>query len=247
MTHENRTNGSAKVLFLLCWLVYFASYLGRLNYTSVMPEMIGAGLLTKPQAGMLGTAYLIFYAAGQIVSGMLGDRFSPIKLIALGTLCSAAANALFGLCSTFPLMVLLRCAIGFFSSMLWPPILRLFADRMNAQDRVNYSIHMTSAVAAGTLGAYLLAALMLALGGWRAAFHGAAALMAALGLLWLHHFRGDSGAAPAKSTNQPIGNQPEAALPFGRMLLIPGILACLYPVIAHGLFYRCWDFRQVRL
>ena len=27
-------------LFWLCWLVYFASYIGRLNYSSAMPAMI---------------------------------------------------------------------------------------------------------------------------------------------------------------------------------------------------------------
>ena len=227
-----REKDKAKALFILCWVVYFASYLGRLNYTSVMPEMIAVGLLTKPQAGMLGTAYLVFYAVGQVVSGVLGDRVSPVRMIALGTLSSALTNMLFGLCGTYPAMLALRCAVGFSSSMLWPPVLRLFAERMNEEDRVRYSIHMSSAVAGGTLGAYLLAAAMLRLFGWRTAFFASAGVLAVVGIVWIRYFRGDENSPLAPVVQD--GEVAQQQLSFWRMLLIPGILVALFPTIAHG-------------
>ena len=34
----------ASYLLAICWIVYFCSYLGRLNYSSVMSELIGTVL-----------------------------------------------------------------------------------------------------------------------------------------------------------------------------------------------------------
>lgn len=116
--------------------------------------------------------------------------------------------------------------------MLWPPILRLFSQRMGSEERVRYSIHMTSAVAGGTLGAYLLSAAMLQLFGWRASFHAAAAILFALAGAWLLFFRGESSMEP--KNDRPVQTAPESTLPFLRLLIIPGVLLCLIPAALHG-------------
>ena len=38
-----------KRLFLLCWTAYFATYICRLNFSAVMPELNTLGLFTKAQ------------------------------------------------------------------------------------------------------------------------------------------------------------------------------------------------------
>lgn len=47
------------LLFWMCWLVYFASYIGRLNYSSAMPAMIGGSVITASQAGFISMVYFL--------------------------------------------------------------------------------------------------------------------------------------------------------------------------------------------
>lgn len=48
-------NRDIKILFCLCWISYFFTYLGRLNYSAGLTEIIQAEGFTKGQAGMIGT------------------------------------------------------------------------------------------------------------------------------------------------------------------------------------------------
>ena len=79
-------------LFWLCWLVYFASYIGRLNYSSAMPAMIGGSVITASQAGFISMVYFFAYGAGQFLNGMLADRLHPGKMIFIGLFASGLLN-----------------------------------------------------------------------------------------------------------------------------------------------------------
>ncbi|HPW00824.1 MAG TPA: MFS transporter, partial [Oscillospiraceae bacterium] len=86
------------ILFiLLCWLTYSCSYIGRLNLSASMSEMIADGIFLKSQAGAVTTGYFLCYGGGQFFSGWLGDRFRPRFLIFIGLLLSAACNFLISL------------------------------------------------------------------------------------------------------------------------------------------------------
>ena len=62
-----------RMLFILCWLVYFSSYIGRLNYSSVMSSIVEENILTFSQAGMISMVYFFAYGIGQFCNGILGD------------------------------------------------------------------------------------------------------------------------------------------------------------------------------
>ena len=82
---ENKKTLSAGVLlFVACWTAYCASYLGRINYTAALTAIVADGVFSKPHAGFIGTVYFFCYGAGQIFSGILGDRVSPYKMIGAG-------------------------------------------------------------------------------------------------------------------------------------------------------------------
>lgn len=65
-----------KLLFWLCWIAYFSTYIGRLNYSASLMGIILSEGFSKGQAGMIGTAFFFAYGAGQFVSGFLGDRLA---------------------------------------------------------------------------------------------------------------------------------------------------------------------------
>lgn len=229
------------LLFGLCWAVYFASYLARLNYSAVMSELIGTRL-SKEQAGWISTAYLAAYAAGQLINGMLADRTSSNRMVLMGLGLGAISSLLFPLVEGFGGMLLLRLVTGYAMSSLWPPILKVFAQFMQPKDRVRYSVHLVSSMASGTLCSYLLSAWMLDTLGWQAAFYVPAALLVVVAGLWLILFRrvqryaGTHGVPEVQNDPGGADKAPvqQERISMGKLLLMPGILALFVPVALHG-------------
>ena len=139
------------LLFWMCWLVYFASYIGRLNYSSAMPAMIGGSVITASQAGFISMVYFFAYGAGQFLNGMLADRLHPGKMIFAGLFASGLLNLAMGFLSGFGMMALFWCVNGYTQAMIWPPIMRIFAKMMTEERKVKYCVHITSTMAVGTL------------------------------------------------------------------------------------------------
>lgn len=122
-------------LFFLCWGVYFASYIGRLNYSSVMSSIIGEGILSFSQAGSISMVYFFAYGIGQLCNGILGDRLKPQSMIFFGLFCSGLSNLLMGCVGSFPAMAVLWGINGYMQSMIWPPIIRIFAEKYTEEKR----------------------------------------------------------------------------------------------------------------
>ena len=74
---KKKTN--AGLFIALCTLVYFTSYITRKVYASTMIEIIRDLAFSNEDAGLVNTALFITYGAGQIISGVLGDRIAPHK------------------------------------------------------------------------------------------------------------------------------------------------------------------------
>lgn len=70
----------------------FFTYIGRLNYSAGLTEIIRSEGFSKGQAGMIGTAFFFAYGAGQFVSGFLGDKLAPGKMVFTGLAVSGLCN-----------------------------------------------------------------------------------------------------------------------------------------------------------
>ena len=68
-------------LTLLCALVYFVSYLTRINYAAVVSAYVAQEGIAKELAALPITLQSISYGIGQLFSGYLGDRVHPKKII----------------------------------------------------------------------------------------------------------------------------------------------------------------------
>lgn len=225
------------LLFCLCWLVYFSSYIGRLNYSSTMPDMIQAGWIGLSQAGSVSTVFFICYAAGQLINGLLGDRFNPGTMVLTGLGTSAIANVLMPLAPGYGYVLLCWAVNGYALSMLWPPIVRIFADMLDEGSMVKCCVHLTSSTVAGHFGAYLLSALFIRFFGWKAVFYSAAVLLAAVAVLWwflfrrIENYRRENGV----TENVPvIPGSKEPGKGLITLLMGTGLLVFLGPVMVHG-------------
>ena len=94
-----KNSSTAFFLFLLCWIAYFTAYIGRLNYSSAMSDMIQTGILTQSHAGFISMLYFFSYGFGQLLNGILGDWLPPQKMIFTGLFLAAVMNFLMPLMS----------------------------------------------------------------------------------------------------------------------------------------------------
>lgn len=230
------------LLFGLCWMVYFTTYLGRLNYSSAMTDMIAAGVLSKSQGGSISMIFFFCYGGGQLINGFLGDRLSPRMMIFTGLAVSALCNLCMATVFFYPAMLLAWGVNGYAQSMIWPPIIHIFAEYLDKRNMVKCCVNITSTIAMGTLASYLLSAGMISIGGWKAVFYAAAVILCAVAFVWktlfrrVERFAGRYGVEEAPQ-QEDAGTQAPAGAPSAgliELILRSGLLFILIPVIVHG-------------
>ena len=226
-----RSDTQGKALYLLSWLAYASAYIGRYNYSAVMGAITAENSLSLSAAGAVSTGYFICYAVGQIVFGLLSQSVSPYAMILIGLCGSGLCNLGAGAFST-SFMGLLWGANGLFQAMIWPPIVRLFAESMPLMRQKRACVSINSTTPAGTLAAYALSAVLLQFADWHHVFFSCGGLllgMAAIFWLGTAPLRRATTYAPQLELQQQkgTGNGPAA-------LLAAGLGAMLLPVLLHG-------------
>lgn len=169
---------------ILCWIAYASTYICRLNYSAVMPELEKLNVFPESQIAAISSAFFICYGLGQIVSGMLGDRISPRYMIFGGLAVSSLSNiAIFMVNSFFP-FITLWAINGAVQSMVWTPILRTAGDYFSPYEREKFGIHIASTVPLGTLASYGVSLLTLLVLPWKYVFLVCGAISLAASAYW---------------------------------------------------------------
>ena len=183
-----RTDGRARVrrITLLFTATYFVSYMTRVNYGAVLVEMIADTGWSKALLSVALTVSFITYGVGQIVSGVIADRFSPKKTVAAGIGVSALMNLLIVFCARPWQTAAVWGVNGFSQALLWPPIVRLMTENFDGETYKKASVRVIYGSTLGTVAVYLLSPLMLRVfGNFRAVFCLSAALAAVMLPVWL--------------------------------------------------------------
>lgn len=157
-------------IIFLCTLAYFASYFSRKTFSVVMVNMLDTEVLTKDIAGLIGTALFVFYGAGQLLSGYLGDRLQPKNLMFSGLMISAVCNLLLPLMPNGYLMIPVWAINGFAQALLWPPIVRILSDNLSHEKYVTANLIVTCGAHVSTIVLYLYAPLCISIMSWKLVF-----------------------------------------------------------------------------
>jgi OPA family glycerol-3-phosphate transporter-like MFS transporter len=227
-------------LFLLCWLVYCISYIGRLNFSSAMTLIISERILTASEAGFISMVYFFAYGIGQMINGFLGDKINPNRMIFMGLLFSGFSNIAMGFSHSFTLMALSWGTNGYFQAMIWAPIIRIFAEMLSDKDKVNCSVNIVSSQIIGTLLSYLLSAGVLAFTKWPGVFIAAAILLTVTSFLWRMGFWDVCRHAEKdEEENMEAGKcgqkENQIQVSFGKLMISSGIMTLLIPIMVHGM------------
>lgn len=173
----------------MCCTVYFISFFARLNYSAVMAEMIRVQILTKNEAGLIGTSLFIAYGVGQLVSGCLGDRMRADRLITLGLVLTTICNFCMVLLQSFPFFLTVWGVNGFAQAMLWPPIVKLLSASLSSETYTKATAGVIASSQAATIVIYLTVPVCISLWNWQSVFWLAGGLTAGVCCVWGIGFR----------------------------------------------------------
>ncbi|WP_223651242.1 MFS transporter [Hymenobacter psoromatis] len=197
---------------------YSAYYLCRSNLAVAAPLLIrefGSRGLNKEVLGQIASVGVLFYAAGKVVNGVLGDLLGGRKIFLLGIVGSVAATVVFGLGQGVGVFFAAWAANRLVQSMGWAGLVKTTANWFSyrAYGRIMGILSLSYLV--GDIVAKLALGQLLALGvGWRGLFLAAAGTLAAVALSnWrsLHESPAEVGLAVPPASPVSLFAGPDAA------------------------------------
>lgn len=201
--------GSGSLIFL-CWLLYTISYLGKVNYSANITQIIDFYGVTKAEAGIAPTFFFFAYGIGQVVNGILCKKYNMKWMILGSILVSAAINLAIAISTNFVIIKWLWLVNGFVLSILWPTIVRLISESLPKKDLGKSSVIMGTTVAAGTLVIYSLSSIYAAFDNFKLSFYTAAFANAMVAIIWMLAYKKATTAARRGRENDESIQAPEA-------------------------------------
>lgn len=178
------TSRASRIRWLISTLICIATvvnYIDRNALAVMWPEIateIGAG---KEDYALLVTVFMLFYAAGQFLSGRVFDAIGVRLGFALSIAVWSVAIALHAVARSITTFSMFRALLGISEAGAWPGAVKANAEWFPPRERAfAQGLFNAGASAGAVISAPLIAILFLALG-WRGTF----VLIGALGALWL--------------------------------------------------------------
>lgn len=202
MRNGKRKSGSVLLLFL-CWLVYTAGYLGKVNFAANITQIIDFYGVSKAEAGAVPSFLFFAYGCGQVVNGLLCKKYNVKWMVFAGLFVSASVNFVLALAPDFAVVKWLWALNGFMLSLLWPNLIRLLSETLPQNRLATSAVVMGTPVALGTLAVYGTSSLFALFEKFEYSFYLAAASGMAISVLWLLLFRrATEGAMREKSAEE---------------------------------------------
>ena len=230
---KNKKISPAVWLCLLLSLLYFTSYITRLNFSASIAEMVASGVFTKTDAGVIGTALFFTYGFGQIISGILSDKFDPGKIVAVGLVLTSVCNLLFAFSNSLPVMVALWGVNGFAQALFWPPIVRILSYYFDDSGYAKGNLAVSYACHGATILIYVIVPFGIKVADWRFSFFFGAFLAAAVLAVWCAGYW--RLVSKMEKAVQRKGEMSQSAhLPLLKTLAVSGVLMVLVAIALQG-------------
>jgi sugar phosphate permease len=234
---------TGRVFAVLC-LMYFLTYIDRVNISVAAPLMKKDLHLSNTELGLALSAFGVCYSFLQIVNGFIGDRFGPRRVLCgLGTLWGIG-TFLTGLVSGLPSLIAARILVGLGEAGTIPTSTRAMSNWVPAERRgfAQGVTHSSARLAAAITPPLVVA--MIPFVGWRGAFMILGASSLVWVVVWWFYFRDDPrdhpGVTAAEIAMLPAYRTgvPLTEVPWGK--LIPRILPSVLVFFCHA--WTLWVF-----
>lgn len=230
----------SRLIVAALWIVYAASYFIRTCYAAAIAPIVAEGHFSKSEIGLVGTAFFICYGAGQLISGLIGDKVNPFFMIIFGAAAGGFCCFLMPLAGSMPVMLFIWGANGVFQSMLWSPILRIFSETIDKSLSKKAILNVSLSLPVGTICAYLVSTFIIKYSGWQLVFISGGIIIilsAVLVVLVLLYSKKDlSVKAKTKSYDfEDKSNVPKGKQGVLSLAVLSGLFIIMLPSFLHGM------------
>ena len=125
---KSRDVKNAFFIGALSTVVYLACYFAKNILSVVSPQMVAEAGVSVEFIGTLSTANMLFYAGGQLINGIIGDKVKAKYLVGGGLVLSGVCNLVIGVIHAPFVMLAAYSISGFFLSTLYAPLVKMIAE-----------------------------------------------------------------------------------------------------------------------
>ena len=157
----------------LCSVSYFAVYIVRNILSAVTPQMVEKGF-TEEYIGGVSSLFLLFYACGQLVNGIIGDKIRAKWMLAIGLFGAAVTNVLFAYLTHLPTVsTVVYGMAGYFLAMIYGPMTKVVSENTEPVHAARCSLGYNFASLVGSPAAGILAMFL----AWQTVFSVSSAIL----------------------------------------------------------------------
>ena len=150
-------------VFLLA-AAYFVSYITRNSLSVAMAAIIDRADVSQSVLSLAVTGSLIAYGAGQIISGVFGDRIQPRLLVFSGLCVSSIINFTVLFCMQSPgILTAMWCTNGLAQAFMWPLIVRIMGSPLISKKYKRAPVLVPWGGPFGNIALYLTSQLLITL------------------------------------------------------------------------------------
>lgn len=185
-----KPNGRVRwvVLGLLC-LLALINNIDRLALSVAAPAMQAELGITATDIGLLGSAFALFYALGQLPSGWFIDRFGPRMLLGISVIIWSAATAAMGLFSNLGMLAFARAWLGLAEAPSLPATNKIVTQWFPRKEQGIANASWDSALKAGPAFFTFLLVWVVSTYGWRSLFFIAGAAGVIFAIIFMASYR----------------------------------------------------------
>lgn len=224
---------NAFFIFLICWVGYFSTYVCRLNFSAVIPELQAGNVFSETRIAAVSSVFFIFYGIGQFISGLVGEHLDTRKMVFYGLFISAVCNIGIFFVHTYAVLLILWALNGAAQSMVWSPILKIASLNFDDASRTKFGIDMSTTVPIGTLLSYLISLVTLAFLPWHYVFLTCGLFELAVAVLWGITTKGRFQTKSPKTVSESAV-PPMPARQITKIALQSGVLLLMIPIVIQG-------------
>ena len=181
---KNSSVRNAVFIGTLCSISYLGVYFARNILSVVTPQMIESGY-AEEYIGSISSMFFTFYAVGQLINGLVGDKIKARYMISFGLLLAGICNIIFPYTLDHSAASHITYGmIGFFLSMIYAPMTKVVAENTKPHHAARCCLGYTLASYLGSPAAGLVAAFFM----WQVVFYMGSTALIVMGLLCFFFF-----------------------------------------------------------
>ena len=212
---------ASNIVLTLLSLMYFITYLDRVNVSTAAAGFGPEFGLNKTQIGLVFSAFAYPYLLFQIIGGWVSDRFGAKRTLIACGLVWAAATVLTGMAGGLVSMLIARVLLGLGEGATFPAATSAMS-RWIAKEKRGFAQGITHAAARiGNAVAPPIIVLVMATQGWRTSFYVCAGISFAWVALWAltftEHPQDHPRITPAELAVLPAPKKKVSNVPWARL------------------------------